>query len=358
MGNICSNLVLSGTTQQGGFSVTVMPWKRVKEILTAVRKQRILVIGDIMLDQYCWGIVNRISPEAPVPVVDISSESIRLGGAANVANNIRSLGAEPWLVGVIGNDGYGRRFLEEMKIQRMSTTDGIIIDDSRPTTIKTRIIAHHQQVLRTDRESKKRISKKIEQNTIDVIRSLAQKADAILIQDYNKGTITKGLIKEVTSLARKHKKILAVDPKFEHFLHFVGATVFKPNQREVENALGFKIDDDRQLQKASEKILKRLQCSYLLITRGEQGMALFDRKGKVTHIPTRAKEVYDVSGAGDTAIGVLTVAIAAGASITEAATMANHAAGIVCAEVGIVPVAKEELTRAMKQAARETDSMS
>jgi rfaE bifunctional protein kinase chain/domain len=329
--------------------VTVMPWNRVKEILSAIQKQRILVIGDIMLDQYCWGTVNRISPEAPVPVVEIGSESIRLGGAANVANNIRSLGAEPWLAGVIGNDGYGRRFLEEMETHHMST-DGIIIDESRPTTIKTRIVAHHQQVLRTDRESKKRISKKIEQQTIDVTRRLAHKADAILIQDYNKGTITKGLIKQVIVLAQKHKKILAVDPKFDHFFCFVGSTIFKPNQREVENALGFKIENERHLQKAGEKILKRLQCSYLLITRGEQGMALFDRKGKVTHIPTRAKEVYDVSGAGDTAIGVLTVAHAAGASITEAATMANHAAGIVCAEVGIVPVVKEELSRAMKLA--------
>ncbi|UCE19984.1 MAG: D-glycero-beta-D-manno-heptose-7-phosphate kinase [Gemmatimonadota bacterium] len=332
--------------------MTVIPWNRVKEILAAIQEQRILVIGDIMLDQYCWGTVNRISPEAPVPVVDIGSESIRLGGAANVANNIRSLGAEPWLVGVIGNDGYGRRFLDEMKIHHMST-DGIIIDESRPTTIKTRIIAHHQQVLRTDRESKKRISKKIEQQTIDVIRRLAHKADALLIQDYNKGTITKDLIKQVTGLAQQYRKILAVDPKFDHFFSFGGATVFKPNQREVENALGFKIEDERQLQKAGEKILKRLQCSYLLITRGEQGMALFDRKGKVTHIPTRAKEVYDVSGAGDTAIGVLTVAHAAGASITEAATMANHASGIVCAELGIFPVVKEELSREMKLAVQE-----
>ena len=332
--------------------MTAMPWTRVKEILAAIRKQRILVIGDIMLDQYYWGSVNRVSPEAPVPVVDVESETIRLGGAANVANNIRSLGAEPWLLGVIGNDSYGQRFLTEMLTQGMST-EGIIADASRPTTVKTRIMAHHQQVLRTDRESKKSIDKKTEGHAIDRVKRFAQKADAILIQDYNKGMITKRLIQETSLLAKQRKKILAVDPKFDHFFSFVGATVFKPNQREVENVLGLKIDDNRQLQKAGEKIIKRLQCSYLLITRGEQGMTLLDRKGSVTHVSTRAKEVYDVSGAGDTVIGVLTAALAAGATIMEAATLANHAAGIVCAEVGIVPVTLQDLKKAMKRGTRE-----
>ncbi|MFQ6093637.1 MAG: D-glycero-beta-D-manno-heptose-7-phosphate kinase, partial [bacterium] len=314
-------------------------------------RQHILVLGDVMLDQYFWGSVSRVSPEAPVPVVEIASESIRLGGAANVANNIRSLEATPLLVGVIGNDGDGKRFLKEAQAQHIST-EGLLIDSSRPTTIKTRVIAHHQHVLRTDRESKKPVNKKIEKRLIELIRALVPKADAILIQDYNKGTVTRGIIKEVTALARKRRKILAVDPKIDHFFDFVGATVFKPNQREVEGALGLKIGGEESLRRAGERILKRLGCSYLLITRGEQGMTLFERNGKVTHVATRAKEVYDVSGAGDTVMAVLTVALATGADITEAATLANHAAGLVCAEVGIVPVAREELLKAMKAADR------
>ena len=336
--------------------MTTIPWRRIKEILNDIKKQHILVFGDVMLDQYFWGSVNRVSPEAPVPIVEIASESTRLGGAANVANNIRSLGAVPLLVGIIGQDNNGKRLLKELEAQHISI-DGLVVDSSRPTTIKTRVIAHHQHVLRTDRESKKSVSKKIERQLFEVLRSFASRADAILIQDYNKGTVTKGVIREITALAKEKKKILAVDPKFDHFFDFVGATVFKPNQREIEGALGLKIDSEESLMRAGERILQRLLCSYLLVTRGEQGMVLFEQNGKVTHIPTRAKEVYDVSGAGDTAIGILTAALAAGSTIKEAATLANHAAGLVCAEVGIVPVVRDELINSMKVAAGKPRSV-
>ena len=329
--------------------MTKMPLKRVKEILGAMKGLRILVVGDVMLDRYVWGSVSRISPEAPVPVLEITSESTSLGGAANVANNIRSLGATPILVGVIGNDDNGNRFLRECEAHGIST-DGLVVDRSRPTTIKTRYIAHHQHVLRTDRESKKTVGKKIEKRTIDAIRLLCAGTDAILIQDYDKGTLTRDIIKETAAEAERTKKILAVDPKVDHFFDFVGATVFKPNEREVERALGLRIEGEASLKRAGERILERLKCSYLLITRGEQGMTLFERNGTITHVPTRAKEVYDVSGAGDTAIAVLTVALATGARITEAATLANHAAGLVCGEVGIVPVTGQSLIKAMKEA--------
>lgn len=328
-----------------------IPWKRVKEILDVIRKQRILVIGDVMLDQYLWGSVERISPEAPVPVVEINSESVRLGGAANVANNIRSLGADPLLVGVIGNDGNGKQLVSELKKQQIST-EGLVTDDLRPTTIKTRVIAHHQHVLRTDRESSKDVERKIEKKIIERIQEWITGVDAVLIQDYNKGTVTKNTIKKVTALAKESKKILAVDPKQHYFFDFTGATVFKPNEREVEQALGVKIRDDRTLEEAGEHILKKLRCSFLLITRGEKGMVLFEKNGEVTYVPTRAHEVYDVSGAGDTTIGILTTALAAGATITEAATIANYAAGIVCGEVGIVPISREKLTEALKAATR------
>ena len=326
-----------------------IPVRRLRHLLKAVQDRHILIIGDVMLDHYLWGSVHRISPEAPVPVVDITSESVRLGGAANVANNIRSLGATPLLVGLIGDDQVGKRFTEELQQQGISPAC-LVVDPGRPTTTKTRVMAHHQQVLRTDRESNAAMGRSIERRVLEMIRKMLPSSDAVLIQDYNKGTITRTIIKEVTALALKNNTILTVDPKRNHFFDFTGTTVFKPNEREVEEALGIQIRSDGDLHKAGVKIVKRIRCANLLITRGDRGMVLFETNGRVTHVPTRAKEVFDVSGAGDTTIATLTAALAAGASITEAATMANYAAGLVCGEVGIVPVARDKLLEAMKTA--------
>jgi rfaE bifunctional protein kinase chain/domain len=336
--------------QYGETAVIAIPVKRIKEILRAIQKQRILIVGDVMLDQYLWGAVHRISPEAPVPVVEIASESVRLGGAANVANNIRSLGATPLLVGVIGADDNGKRLATELEKQHIPS-HGLILDRTRPTTIKTRVIAHHQHVLRTDRESKAVVGRHIEKQIIEILRGSISDIDAILIQDYNKGTVSKSIITEITGMAKRRKKILTVDPKKDHFFDFTGVTVFKPNEREVERALGIVIDSDGKLEKAGTRLLKRLRCSNVLITRGDRGMVLFEKNGQVTYVPTRAKEVYDVSGAGDTTIGTLTSSLAAGASITEAATIANYAAGLVCGEVGIVPITQEKLLQTMKATA-------
>lgn len=326
-----------------------IPTKRIKEILQAIQEQHILIVGDVMLDQYLWGSVHRISPEAPVPVVEIDSESVRLGGAANVANNIHSLGATPILAGVIGADDNGKRFMAELDTQGISQ-EGLVLDETRPTTIKTRVIAHHQHVLRTDRELKTPVGRKIEKQILDVINDRLGTVDAILIQDYNKGLVTQNLIKEITTITNNRNTILTVDPKQKHFFDYTGATVFKPNEREVEGALRISINGDESLEKAGTQILKRLKCSNLLITRGDRGMVLFEQNGNIIYVPTRAKEVFDVSGAGDTTIGTLTSALAAGASITEAATMANYAAGIVCGEVGIVPITRDKLLETMKTA--------
>lgn len=333
----------------GDTELIAIPTKRIKEILQAIQEQHILIVGDVMLDQYLWGSVHRISPEAPVPVVEIDSESVRLGGAANVANNIHSLGATPILAGVIGADDNGKRFMAELDTQGISQ-EGLVLDETRPTTIKTRVIAHHQHVLRTDRELKTPVGRKIEKQILDVINDRLGTVDAILIQDYNKGLVTQNLIKEITTITNNRNTILTVDPKQKHFFDYTGATVFKPNEREVEGALRISINGDESLEKAGTQILKRLKCSNLLITRGDRGMVLFEQNGNIIYVPTRAKEVFDVSGAGDTTIGTLTSALAAGASITEAATMANYAAGIVCGEVGIVPITRDKLLETMKTA--------
>lgn len=331
--------------------IDIIP-ERVDEILSGFEAQRVLVLGDLMLDEYLWGSVSRISPEAPVPVVEITSESMGLGGAANVTNNVHGLGAVPLMVGVIGDDAGGARLLREAKARCLST-EGVVIDPSRPTTVKTRIIAHHQHVVRADRESRKEIGQQIESKVVDAFQGFMGRVDAVLIQDYNKGVVTKGIIDQVIALARSNGTIVTADPKSNHFFDFKGITVFKPNLREVEAALGIKINGDSELVGTGREFLERLECEGVLITRGKRGMSLFEREGGVTHIPTRAKDVYDVSGAGDTVIAALTVALAAGASLKEAAMLANYAAGAVCGQVGVVPIAKEQLLKSMTSAVEE-----
>jgi len=321
--------------------------KRLDDLFGAFKKRTILVIGDLMLDRYLWGLVSRISPEAPVPIVNIESESFRFGGAANVSHNIMTLGATAVPVGVIGDDGSGE-MLKQLFEEKGFSTDGLITDPERPTTVKTRIIAHNQQVVRTDREITEGISQKIQKRILDFLVTAIDEIDGIILEDYNKGLLVPHFIKDVIDLARAKEKMVFVDPKFDHFFDFNHVTLFKPNRNEIADRLGMRLDSDEALEKTGFKLLQRLDCKVLLITLGEAGMALFEPDRAMIKIPTRAVKVHDVSGAGDTVIATMAVAMTSGANSQEAATLANHAAGIVCGEVGIVPINKDQLLEKFK----------
>jgi D-glycero-beta-D-manno-heptose-7-phosphate kinase len=323
---------------------------KLRTIFRKSKGRKIAVIGDVMLDKYVYGTISRISPEAPVPVVDIDKTELKLGGAANVANNIKALDAEPVLIGVIGNDFDSKHYLDVMHSLGLSTI-GIIKDNSRPTTAKTRVIAHAQHVLRVDSEIKDDVSsvtkKKIIQFFLKNIKSFA----AVILQDYNKGVLTPDLITEVISISRKNKIPVYVDPKFHNFFEYNDVTVFKPNRKETADILAMKIDGEESVKEAGRKLIDRLNCEYLVLTRGEKGMMLFDKeknKTVILNIPTKARKVADVSGAGDTVISTIAVMLAGGANIVEAVMLANQAAGIVCEEVGIIPIYKQALLDSYK----------
>jgi D-glycero-beta-D-manno-heptose-7-phosphate kinase len=311
-------------------------------IIDSFDNKRVAIIGDLMLDRYLWGSAVRISPEAPVPVVDILQESNRLGGSANVANNIISLGGIAYPIGIIGDDYNGKILLDLMNSNQF-VRDGIITDTTVPTTIKTRVIANSQHVVRIDRENKHTISKEAHQNLLNYIKSNIKSFDALIIEDYNKGVVTKELISSITKLAAEFSIPVTVDPKFDNFFEFKNVMVFKPNRKEAEEAIGRKFKDDDELFITMRSILEKLNCENILLTRGEKGMALLEKSGELTLINTRARNVADVSGAGDTVISALTMAIISGATPKEAAIISNYAAGIVCEEVGVVTIKKDIL---------------
>lgn len=319
---------------------------RLTKIFDAFSEKRIVVIGDLMLDRYLWGSVTRISPEAPVPVVDVDRETFEFGGAANVVQNVQALHAKVIPVGVIGNDRSGER-IKDLFMKKGLITDGLIIDKGRPTTVKTRVIADSHHIVRTDREEKRGISKQIQNKIVEYVKNHIKDVDSIILQDYNKGLLVPHLITALIRLATERNKHVYVDPKFDHFFDYKGVTVFKPNMKEVMDKLGIRLNSDDVLGKAGKKLLNELQCQAVLITMGELGIALFEKEKPWIKIPTRAVKVHDVSGAGDTVIAALAVAIAAGANFREAATIANHAAGLVCEEVGIVPVNRDRLFQTM-----------
>ncbi|MBU1356926.1 MAG: D-glycero-beta-D-manno-heptose-7-phosphate kinase [Candidatus Edwardsbacteria bacterium] len=321
--------------------------KRSDILINSFRQKTILVLGDLMLDEYLFGQVSRISPEAPVPVVEVSEEKYLLGGAANVAWNIASLGAKVVPVGVVGRDRPRQTILKEFQKRKISK-NGLVEDPQRHTTIKTRIVAHHQQVVRVDREHRQDLSPASEAKVIARLKKLIPAADAVLIEDYNKGLITDRVLKAALDLCRKHKKIVTVDPKFNHFLDFHGVTLFKPNVLETERALGMKIAGPQDMLKAGKMLMAKLKTKAVLITAGDRGMYLITSENKSEHIPTMAREVYDVSGAGDTVIAVLTLALAAGASFLEAAVLANHAAGVEVSKFGVAAVSVNELKEALE----------
>lgn len=315
---------------------------RLKSIIQKFHKAKVLVIGDLILDEFIWGKVERISPEAPVPVVLVNSESFMPGGSSNVANNIAALGGNSCIAGIIGDDKNGKTLVEELRKKGVDTA-GIVIDSQRPTTLKTRIIAHHQQVVRVDREKSEPVDDNLLEQIMSFIRREIENIDALTIEDYGKGVIIPRFLAEVVPLAKKYKKIITVDPKISHFAYYRGVTCITPNEKEAEGGSGIAIENDNDINKAGEKLLKDLSLDSVLITLGENGMRLFEKEGKITHIPTVAQEVFDVSGAGDTVIAAFTLALACGATKLEAAHLSNFAAGIVVSKVGTAVATKEEL---------------
>ena len=304
------------------------------------KDKNILVIGDLILDHYIWGKVNRISPEAPVPVVEVTRESFMLGGAANVAHNIVALGGKASVIGINGRDISGQ-VLVDMLRQKGVNCDGIF-ESNRPTTVKTRVIAHNQQVVRFDREDSKYVTGKVLKGIMDYIGSLYDSHDAIIISDYKKGMISAELIGNILKDSRAKKKFIAVDPKVGHFNFYRGVSLITPNVMEASNGSNIEINDDISLLKAGRALMKRLGLKAVLITRGEQGMSLFEKKG-VSHIATVARKVYDVTGAGDTVISAFTLAKVSGAGMEDSAVIANHAAGLVVGEIGTAVATPEEL---------------
>lgn len=314
--------------------------KTMAKIVRDFTNKRVLVLGDLMLDKYLWGHVGRISPEAPVPVVEVHKDTSCLGGAGNVCHNLRSLGAYPIPVGVIGDDQAGDWIKENFQ-----DNSGIFVDHKRPTTIKTRIIAHHQQVVRVDQEEKRPISTGIEEKIFNFIQE--NPFEGILISDYNKGLLTKSLMRKVLPFAQNQGVPVFVDPKFDNFFSFSPVTLINPNHYEAEKIVQHSCETDAQAEKAGEKILSRISARYLILKRGEQGMTVFKKGEKAVHLPTIAKEVYDVTGAGDTVIATASLALLAGASILDAAVLANAAAGVVVGKIGTATLTPEELITAL-----------
>lgn len=309
-------------------------------------KVKVLVVGDVMLDRYWWGSVNRISPEAPVPVVHLKETSLVAGGAANVAVNIAGLSATPVLVGIIGDDKEAELFPDLLNNSKISA-DNLIKLPNHQTTVKTRVVAHSQQVVRIDQESRLKISNIEEDKIWERIEDLIEQVDLILLSDYNKGFLTENLIKRLITKAIENNKLVLVDPKGKNYNKYWGATILTPNLREIIEACGLEETDAASVESAGVKLLELLGLRALLITKGEEGMTLLEKDKKPFHLPARARKVYDVTGAGDTVIATLAVAIGAGLSLAESSDAANTAAGIVVEQVGTSTISFDKLNDAM-----------
>ncbi|MBI4597546.1 MAG: D-glycero-beta-D-manno-heptose-7-phosphate kinase [Candidatus Omnitrophica bacterium] len=320
-------------------------------LIKKFRRATIMVIGDLMLDEFVWGKVSRISPEAPVPVVWVQSESTMPGGAANVANNLAALGGRVIPVGLIGDDRWGHALVSGLASQRIDT--GSILTIRRHTTVKTRVIAHHQQVVRVDREQNEPLPPKTIERLIAAVEARLPEADAMIIEDYGKGVITRQLLESVIPRARSRKTIITVDPKQEHFDLYRGVTALTPNREEAGEAVGRELQTPADVEAAGADILRRLMCDGLLITLGEEGMCVFEQERAPLRIPTVAQEVFDVAGAGDTVIATFTLALAGGASMEQAARLANAAAGIVVGKLGVATTTPEELTQVLAARRRQ-----
>ena len=313
---------------------------RASEILRALRDRNVLVLGDVMLDEFVWGDVTRISPEAPVPVVDVRRESVHLGGAANVLANLVALGARGSVVGVVGNDAAGERL--RTGLCELGTVDQLVVDETRPSTTKTRIIAHSQLVVRADRESRVSVTAKVEDQILMSLKQALKHADAFVISDYDKGVVTPRILREILPLAYEQVPVL-VDPKLRNFNSYRPATLVTPNHFEALRMSDSEDQSDDGSLHAAKVIREKLGCDAVLITRGDRGMMLLEAGDKAVFVETAAREVYDVTGAGDTVIAALAGALASGATMLEAATLANHAAGIVVGKVGTATASADEL---------------
>ena len=314
--------------------------RRIEQLLNRFAANTIVIVGDVMLDEFIWGKVQRISPEAPVPVVEVLDETYHMGGSANVAANIRGLEGTPIPIGVLGRDSAADRVLDLLK-QSGIEVSGLVRDD-RPTTLKTRIIAQNQQVVRTDRESRKALSPQVNVDLASAFLRHLPQAKAVIVSDYDKGVVNRELLSAILPNARSAGVPVFLDPKVPHADYYRPITLITPNQREAELLTGTAIEDERGLEDAGRRLLGKFECEYALITRGEEGMSLFSGSGS-RHLPTFAREVFDVTGAGDTVIATLALAWAGGGTMEESAILANHAAGIVVGKVGIATVSQSEL---------------
>jgi D-beta-D-heptose 7-phosphate kinase/D-beta-D-heptose 1-phosphate adenosyltransferase len=326
----------------------ILDAEKVRRIVDNFSSATVLVIGDVMVDHFIWGKVSRISPEAPVPIVEVGRESYLLGGSANVLNNIIAMGGKVFVCGVVGDDGMGRWLLREL-VRMEVDPGGIVVENDRPTTIKTRIVAHSQQVVRFDRESRRPVGQASVGRILEYIQKKRSELGAVVISDYNKGMVSGPLLDGIRKIVQGSGIVTCVDPKHSDFSLYRGFDVITPNHHEAEAALGVEdINGDfalkeTEVRRAAENLMVRFQLKAILITRGEEGMSLYERNGGITHIPAVAREVFDVTGAGDTAIGVFALSLAAGASFKEAAGLANQAAGIVGGKGGTATVTREEL---------------
>ena len=317
-----------------------------RQLFERMRERRLLVVGDVMIDEWIWGTVTRISPEAPVPVVQVSDHSFTLGGAGNVANNLRALDAHVTFAAAIGSDAFAHYVADILATERIAA-DGLIRLDDRPTTRKTRVVAHNQQVVRADWESSAPLAQADRARLVDVVRTYAAQADAVVLSDYAKGLFSRDIVDAALACP-----IVLADPKPQNLELFRGVTCVAPNVHEAAQASGVPIIDDRSLERAGAALLDALQCRYVVITRGEHGMSLFGRDGERLHIPSVARTVFDVSGAGDTVIAVLSLALAAGAPIELAMQLANYAAGAVVEKLGTATASADEILALVEHGTR------
>lgn len=324
----------------------VLTPKSLQTALAAMRRQRILVVGDVMLDRFVRGKVSRISPEAPVPVVHVTQETAHVGGAANVARNLAELGVRCTICGVIGSDAAGRELTALLKADRIGT-QGLLVESSFPTSVKTRIIARQQQVVRVDWEERIALAAARTKALKQYLTRAIPRHDAVIIEDYGKGFVTQDLVSSIFGICRKEGKLVAVDPNVNNPLDYSGATVLKPNRLEAAAAAGQPFDSLAEARTSGAGLVRRWKLPHLLVTMGEEGMLLFEKGKAPYHTPTRAREVFDVSGAGDTVIAFFTSALAAGLGGRVSAEIANHAAGVVVSKLGTATVTPDELRKSL-----------
>jgi D-glycero-beta-D-manno-heptose-7-phosphate kinase len=336
----------------------VLAGSEIQEMVKAIRSfpnYKVLVIGDIMMDEFLWGEVSRISPEAPVPIVKVERETFMLGGAANVLNNLLGLKGQVLLAGVVGSDGMGRRLLR--KLQSLgTTTEGIVGEEGRPTAIKTRVIARNQQLVRVDREKATPILPETLKSILNIIKKNISQIQGIVVSDYGKGVVSQELMIGLKKILGKNPIPILVDPKPDNIRWYDRVTLITPNHLEAELAVGKRIESEEDLLWAGTQLLKKIKCESVLITRGPEGMTLFLKNKKIEHIPTVAQKVFDVSGAGDTVIATLILSLVSGMNMIQSCKTANYAAGIVVGEVGTAAVRVGELIKVLMEAAKKAES--